>query len=347
MVARAASTPVAAPQRGWKRSVYADLPTGGNGTALGVFPGGADEASRGPNMLVAENDGRVLIFDGENRRSVLLKGKTLVRAQPLKRARQFSDAAHLGDGRVVAFDADKAKLWMIDKAGASEPLRTPAPIENFKMLRVGGRRLSVETEKGELDVGLTQLPKRVQPAKRAPLPVQPAPLPVQRAPLPVQRAPLPIQPAPRQRAAQPKVAEPMVQLRKAALRGVPVSAERSVEVLLVRGKALIKEHRAGGASRQVALAPPVAGDIASVTEVGADASGRLFVRIEMLVSKNPIQVRRFIRILSPKLTELTTFEYPVEGVIIPNKDVDVDANGNVFILLPYADKVRILRHAAP
>jgi hypothetical protein len=69
----------------------------------------------------------------------------------------------------------------------------------------------------------------------------------------------------------------------------------------------------------------------------------LFVRIEVLTSTSPLVVRRFIRAYDKAMNVLDTFEYPVEGLIIGDKDVDVDDQGHVYVLLTYPDRVEVQR----
>ncbi|MCK6552539.1 hypothetical protein L6R52_42315, partial [Myxococcota bacterium] len=88
-------------------------------------------------------------------------------------------------------------------------------------------------------------------------------------------------------------------------------------------------------------------EIASLTYVATDRQGRIFVRLETLEAGETLRVRRFVRVYDRELVELTTFEYPLEGVLVPEKDLDVDDAGNVFVLLPYADRVQVVRYQAP
>lgn len=101
--------------------------------------------------------------------------------------------------------------------------------------------------------------------------------------------------------------------------------------------------RNGQTERVLQVAPAVQGSLGSVSLLGSDTSGRLFARVEVLTSMNPVRVRRFLHVYSADLKPIDAFEYPVDGLILGDQDVDIGDNGNVHILLVHHDKLVVQR----
>jgi hypothetical protein len=95
--------------------------------------------------------------------------------------------------------------------------------------------------------------------------------------------------------------------------------------------------------RRAVIEPPIPERIGSATFLAADGQGRLFVRVEVLNSENPLRVRRFVSVYDAELKRVGTFEYPLGLVTPPEDDVQVDAAGRVYVLLSFEDRFELRR----
>ncbi len=304
----------------WRQQVVAEIPTGNADDALGVHAGRDEERARGPSAIIAMPKGEVLIVDGEKDRAVVLSNKRIVRRSKLPIARTVSDAAHVGDGRVVLYDAKDAQLWMVDDRGGVERLLANR-LKRFKGLRrIASGRVVVEEQDGSYEIDKRTLPRRARSLVRPLTHVAPPPPPPQRLKL-----------------------TRMAHRRTATRSG-------STEVVMKRGAASLRNFVGARSQpqKEIEISPPAPGKLASVTHLSTDKKKRTFVRIEVVSMKDgALAVRRFVRVFDADLKPLRTFELPVDDVLIPDKDIDIDEDGNVFVMLPYIDRVKVLKYAAP
>lgn len=304
----------------WRPTVIAELPTGNAEDALGVHRGVDEERARGPSAIIATGDNQVLIIDGEKERAVLVANKRILRKSRLPVARTVSDAVHVGDGRVVLFDGREQHLWMVDATGSAARMNA-SRLKRFKGLRrITAGRVVVEEEDGAYELDSKTIPLRNVTHLRPLTHVAPPPPP-----------------------------PPPVKLTRMATKRV-ATRSGTAEVVLRRGEASLTTYAGATANvtRSAKIDAPGPGRLASVTQIGTDKKKRTFLRIEMVsMSNGALSVKRYIRVLDFDLKPLATFEIPVDDVIIADKDIDVDEDGNVFVMLPYADKVKVVRYAAP
>jgi hypothetical protein len=124
---------------------------------------------------------------------------------------------------------------------------------------------------------------------------------------------------------------------------LPVKSGGFVRAVTTPGGAGTLRVLKGQAEKEIQIAPAVQGSLGSVSLLGSDKSGRLFARVEVITSMNPIRVRRFLHVYSADLQPIDSFEYPVDGLIIGDQDVDIDDNGNVHILLVHHERIVVQR----
>lgn len=132
-----------------------------------------------------------------------------------------------------------------------------------------------------------------------------------------------------------------------ALRGAPISLERSIDVKLGQSKARVAFMVGDKEERSAELVAPVPGRLASTTLLGTDRTGRSFYRLEVLTSEEPIRVERFIQVLGPQGQKLELINLPTDGVIVPEKDIAISEDGAVVVLLPYETKTVVVRLDPP
>jgi hypothetical protein len=290
---------------------YARVPTGGQEDGIGIFAGREDEAPRGPSSFTVDEAGEVTILDNEKRRLVALgSDQRVLKTAPIEGARHFTQLTRVGKGELAAFDSRRDELVSFSAQGkVHERLKDLPRVPFTRIQRLSDGQVAIESP-GRTHV--LSLPERTGARVGKPAPMQ------------LMR-----------RTAQPGAASL-----------APVTGTRVAGALRTGKRGLLRVQETGiarAAPRELSVEPPVPGRLGSVTVLREDSAGRLFVRIEVLTSTSPLVVRRFIRAYDKAMNVLDTFEYPVEGLIIGDKDVDVDDQGHVYVLLTYPDRVEVQR----
>jgi hypothetical protein len=296
-----------APRQFQKRD-YARISTGRQEDGIGIYPGREDEAPRGPSSFTVDESGEVTILDNEKRRLVTL-GSDLreLKTGLIAGARHFTQLTRVGKGELAAFDPSRRELVSLDTQGKiHERLKDLPRVPFTRIRRLSDGQVAIDS------------PGRTH-----------------------------VLSMPEQTGA--RVARPghMELMRSAAPPGAPslapLTGTRAVGGLRAGKRGVLRVQDIGAAPRELSVEPPVPGKLGAVTVLREDSSGRLFVRIEVLTSTSPVVVRRFIRAYDAKMNVLDTFEYPVKGLIIGDKDVDIDDQGNVYVMLTHPDRVEVQR----
>lgn len=326
VVALAALTPrlataqdLLAPSR-WSAPTTTTFVNGSADDDLAVRPAADEVPAVGPRAL-AVSGGSLVILDNENERLVQLArapapaGATRaargVRATHLPGARYMADLVGI-DAAVVTFDARLNEIVHIDLS-TGEIGRQRLPTRRFEGLvpLVDGVRVRGAPGTG---VGGTDRELRW---RRAPSGA--------------------ITPRPPTRAETDEDTP-----------GLGARAEMTVVNGTPVGLLYALTAASDTAVAPVEVSAPIAGTLVSVTPMARDRGRRLFVRLEVLdESTGALRVRRFIRVFGADGLALDTFEYPTDGIVIPDRDVAVDDDGNVHILLPTTEGTRLWRLAAP
>jgi hypothetical protein len=299
-----------APRQFLKRD-YASAPTGRQESDIGIFPGREDEAPRGPSSFTVDEAGQVTILDNEKRQLVTLGAEQRVlKTAPIEGARHLTQLTRVGKGELAAFDSNRGELVSLNTQGKVQERIKDVPRVPFTSIR----RLS----DGQVAV---DSPGRTHVLSLAP-----------------------------QTGTQAGKPGHMESMRRVAQPGAaslaPLTGTRAAGAVRAGKRGSLHVQDAGAARaapRAISVEPPVPGRLGAVTVLREDSAGRLFVRIEVLTSTSPLVVRRFIRAYDRAMNVLDTFEYPVEGLIIGDKDVDIDDQGHVYVLLTYPDRVEVQR----
>jgi len=299
-----------APQRFRKRD-YARLSTGRQEGGIGIFAGREDEAPRGPSSFIVDEAGEVTILDNEKRRLVTLgPDQRVLRTGPVEGARHFTKLTRVGKGELAAFDSRRGELVSFNAQGKiHERLKDLPRVPFTRIRRLSDGQLAIDSP-GRTHV--LSLPERTRLRLARP--------------------------------GQMKLTRRVARPGAASL--APLTGTRAAAALRTGQRGILRIQDTGAARaapREISVEPPVPGRLGSVTVLREDSAGRLFVRIEVLTSTSPLVVRRFIRAYDKAMNVLDTFEYPVEGLIVGDDDVDIDDQGNVYVLLTYPDRVEVQR----
>jgi hypothetical protein len=299
----------------WKPAETLIVARGTGQAQLGISAPADESPARGPNAISLLG-GRILVVDGENKRAVRFMSSSARTIIPMKHARTVTDIVSLGDA-VVAFDASRGRMTLVQESGRAEDI-AGARIEKFQGIEaISANELVVRSatksfrykidEEEDLSVPRAVGVKRTRRIVRAP------------------------------------------------------TEEKNVRGVKIRGEKSITTYRSGGATKlavlskgddpkiesSVELSPPIPGELVSVTQLGSDTKNRIYVRLEILESKSPLKVRKFIRVLDSKLATLDDIEIPVAGVIVPEKDIAIGEDGTIAILVPTADRTTVVRLSPP
>lgn len=299
----------------WKPVETVTVQRGQGEAQLGISAPGDDAPARGPNAI-SLLAGKIIVVDGENKRAVRFLPNNKRSVIPLKHARTITDMASVGNA-VVAYDSSRARMTLIQESGQVRDLDGP-PIEKFRGIEaVSGDEIVVRSASKSWRYRLDDeedpsVPRGVGTRR----------------------------------------------MRKVAR---PPTAEKNTRAAKIYGDRSVSTYKSGGATRiallakdddtkiedSVALAPPVPGELLSVTQLGGDNKGRIYLRLELLTETSPLKIRKFIRVLDGKLRTLDDIEIPVAGVIVPEKDIAIGEDGSIAVLVPTAERTLVVRLSAP
>jgi hypothetical protein len=103
----------------------------------------------------------------------------------------------------------------------------------------------------------------------------------------------------------------------------------------------------GNAQKVFEIAPKVS--IGSISFIDADAKGRAYLHLESVgeTAEGAIDVRRYVmRVGAAPADWAEPFEIPTDTHALPFRDLRVGADGTVYAMLVYADKVKVMRWTA-
>jgi len=297
--------------RRFRKLEHARVLVGPQENGIGIFPGREDEAPRGPSSFTVDEAGEIHILDSEKGRLVTITpGVRELKARPLEGARNFTVLTRVSRGELAAFDSRRNELVSFDVQGKiHERLKDLPRVPFTSIRRMADGQLALDSPRR---THVLSLPDRTATPPGA---------------------------SPRMR-----LLRRPVQPQAAGL--VPMKSNLAARALRTGKKGLLRVQDTGtpGAPRrELSVEPPVEGRLGAVTVLHQDSAGRLFVRIEVITRTSPLEIRRFIRAYDSKMNPIDTFEYPVEGLIIGDQDVQVDDQGNVYVMLTYPDRVEVQR----
>lgn len=295
-------TTPSAPETHWKAQHLATFPVGDEAQAFGIHPGAQEDRARGPNAFTVMPDGRIVISDNEHLRLVTLSAEG-----------RWLSTVDLPDARFIsALEALDGNRLVAYHAQEDALLLLDARGQIETRARAGQSLQPFGGLSGIDGQGLAYRGGNAFVRLDAGL---------------IRRGGL-----------------EQANLARSHSRTLPDGRAVATRRTKTGPFELVVRTGDGPQSsiQRVAMTAPIAGDLGSATFLGSDKQGRLFVRLEVLNGSHPIQVRRFVAVYDAALTPLDAFEYPLEGVILPEDDIQVDERGTVYVLLPYRDRVELL-----
>ncbi|GAB4288720.1 MAG: hypothetical protein Kow0090_01110 [Myxococcota bacterium] len=303
-VAQAASSPVEA----FNRTTLIRASVGNGEGQIGVFAGANEEKERVPQALALTGDGGIAVIDNENDRVLKFdKEGKFSGVLVAKEARRWFDITELLDGKLVAFDVQKSSLVFVnDTGGIEKSVILPPKLRNFSGFYASKTALVLRvTDRSYKITDIGDLKEGAIEKKHI----------VSLNALPTSQS------------------DKYITARKTK------TGEKEIGLVEI-----FEGDNAKEPSFSFEVQPPLEKALlGSVTYLGGDKEGDIFVRIEMLVGEQPIEVKRYVRRYTKEGKENGTIEIPSDTLGAPLSDIRIGADGAVFALLPYKDRVEVIK----
>ena len=273
-----------------------------------VKPAGGEMQELIPQAMAMADDGSILIIDGGNDRVLKYDAKGAFKSVVVKSgAKHWRDLICAGDGGFAAFDANKGAIVTVSNKGkVKKTLVLPPKLRKFSGFHKCKKGLAF------MVLGRNYRIENVKKLKSGAIGKK-------------HIKSMPNRPAPEE--------------------GKYISTKKVIE----EGKSLgLVQVFTDAVSKKPALeykikSPVEGASLGAVTYIGGDKKGNAYFKVEMLEKGKTIKVTRFVAKYTSDGKEVCKIKIPGDCVGAPARDMIISPDGMIYALLPYADRVEVLK----